>query len=416
MKKIYYDLTELMNAGGGKFRYYGIARVVAEVANCAAVKFPETVFVIHSQDHDKFFRIYPNPENLPRKRAFGLPEIQTIRYRERTYRKDAEALFTKTLLPFVRWMNLRRWKTHQGVLEDVDMSDGVFYSAARPRLILNMMMTINRQMQNVEVVPMVHDLIPLHNFNGIKTTSFGNNFYHDTNFILQNCRHQIANSQFTKDDIEAYCAAENIPKPQNITAVPLVHEILESGESFEIDLPQKPYFLMVGTMLGRKNLNVVLDAYLEHLTKLVDPPMLVLAGAIRKLTIQALKSGKYKPIAHHVEMIANPNETDLKRLYEGARGLILPSHIEGWGLPAGEALWCGTPVIFSDIPVFREVCGDLGLYFDPNDHEKLSGYMLQLFEDSEEYLSLKQKISSIKPKLRTWKMVTYQLFDVLKNT
>jgi glycosyltransferase involved in cell wall biosynthesis len=416
MKKFYYDLTELMTVGRGKFCYYGIARVVAEVAKCAAVEFPETVFVFHSQDHDKFFRTYINLEDLQSKFVFDLPEIQTIRYRERVYRKGASALLTRILSPLLRWINLRRWKAHLGVLEDVDMSDGVFYSAARPKLISNMIMTIKRQMQNVEVVPMLHDLIPLHDFGGIKTTSFGNSFYHDNNFLLENSGHQIANSQFTQDDIEAYCAAGHFPESQRITAVPLVHEFLESGENIEIDLPQKPYFLMVGTLLGRKNLDVVLDAYLDHLSKLVDPPILVLAGAIRKRTIQALKSEKYKAIARHVEMIENPNETDLKRLYEGARGVILPSHIEGWGLPAGEALWCGTPAICSDIPVLKEVCGDLGLYFDSNDQEALSKCMLQLCEDSEDYYSLKRKIADAKPKLRTWKMVTDEVFDALKNT
>ncbi len=416
MKKIYYDLTELMTVGGGKFSYYGIARVVVEVAKCAAVEFPETVFVFHSQDHDKFFRIHINLEDLRRKFVFDLPEIQTTRYRERIYRKDAGSFLTRILSPFIRRINLRRWKAHHGVLENVDMSDGVFYSAARPKLISNMIMTIKRQMQNVEVVPMLHDLIPLHDFGGIKATIFCNNFYHDNNFLLENSHHQIANSQFTKDDIEAYCAAGHFPKSQRITAVPLVHEFLESGEDIQIDLPQKPYFLMVGTMLGRKNLDVVLDAYLDHLSKLVDPPILVLAGAIRKRTIQALKSEKYKAIAHYVEMIANPNETDLKRLYEGARGVILPSHIEGWGLPAGEALWCGTPAICSDIPVLREVCGNLGLYFGSNDQEALSKCMVQLFEDSEYYYSLKRKISDAKPQLRTWRMVTNEVFDALKNS
>jgi glycosyltransferase involved in cell wall biosynthesis len=416
MKKYYYDLTELMTVGGGKLNYYGIARVVAEVAKCAAVQFPETIFVFHSQDHDKFFRIYVNPDDSQEKFIFDLPKIRTIRYRERTYRKDASSFFTRLLSPLARRINLRRWKAHQGALEDVDMSDGVFYSAARPKLISNMIMTIKRQMQNVEVVPMLHDLIPLHDFGGVKTTHFGNNFYHDNNFIFQNCTHQIANSHFTKDDIEAYCAAGHFPKSQRITPIPLVHEFLESGENSEIDLPQKPYFLMVGTMLGRKNLDVVLDAYVDHLTTLENPPTLVLAGAVRKRTIQALESEKYKAIAAHIEMIADPNETDLKRLYEGARGVILSSHIEGWGLPAGEALWCGTPAICSDIPVLREVCGDVGLYFDPKDPQALSKCMRQLLEDSDAYYSLKQQIADIKPKLRTWKMVTDDVFAALKTT
>ncbi len=50
-----------------------------------------------------------------------------------------------------------------------------------------------------------------------------------------------------------------------------------------------------------------------------------------------------------------------------ATALVTASHDEGFGLPLVEAMGLGTPVVVSDIPVFREVGGDAATYVDPDD-------------------------------------------------
>jgi glycosyltransferase involved in cell wall biosynthesis len=60
-------------------------------------------------------------------------------------------------------------------------------------------------------------------------------------------------------------------------------------------------------------------------------------------------------------------EVDLPSLYSLATVVACPSMKEGFGLPLLEAMSCGTPVVCSDIPVFREVAGDAALYADPRD-------------------------------------------------
>ena len=54
-------------------------------------------------------------------------------------------------------------------------------------------------------------------------------------------------------------------------------------------------------------------------------------------------------------------------MLKGARALLLPSFAEGYGLPLAEALTQGTPVLCSDIPVFREIGGGVPDYLDPAD-------------------------------------------------
>ncbi len=55
------------------------------------------------------------------------------------------------------------------------------------------------------------------------------------------------------------------------------------------------------------------------------------------------------------------------RLLDGARAMLMPSRAEGFGLPLIEALQLGVPVIASDLPVFREIAGDIPTYVDPQD-------------------------------------------------
>lgn len=412
-KQIYYDVTELMTVKDSEFRMYGIARVVLEVAKSFLTRYPNTVFVFHSTDHDRFFQAFPERVEAEHRVDFRLPEVRTIRYRTRACRWNVRTLLTRLLSPLARYVNLRRWAGYDGVLEEVDMSGGVFHSSARPKLISNMLTTIERRMTNLSIVPLLYDLIPLHNIGGIRSPSFDSNFYFDTRYLIEKSDYLMAISQFTADDIQAFSAAGHFPMPSKVVAVPLVHEFLESGDAPEIALPDEPYFLMVGTMLGHKNLEVVLNAYRDYLSKRADVPKLVLAGVIRAAIRNALRSERYRAIAPYVAMLDRPNETDLKRLYENSTALIIASRIEGWGLPAGEAMWLGTPVLCARVPALEEVCGDLGLYFGVDDPKALADHMAALLDDVDACKALKERLRAAQPRLRTWDTVAQEIHAAL---
>ena len=67
----------------------------------------------------------------------------------------------------------------------------------------------------------------------------------------------------------------------------------------------------------------------------------------------------------------------LASLYRRAIALVYPSVVEGFGLPLVEAKHYGTPVIASDIPVFREIAGDAIDYFRSLDSNDLAHHLIE---------------------------------------
>ncbi|HEV2895993.1 MAG TPA: glycosyltransferase, partial [Actinomycetota bacterium] len=74
-------------------------------------------------------------------------------------------------------------------------------------------------------------------------------------------------------------------------------------------------------------------------------------------------------------------QADLVRVVAGATALVFPSWYEGFGLPALEALACGTPVVASDLPVLREVLGDQAELVPPGDPAALADALARVLED-----------------------------------
>jgi glycosyltransferase involved in cell wall biosynthesis len=147
--------------------------------------------------------------------------------------------------------------------------------------------------------------------------------------------------------------------------------------------PADGYFLFVGTLVPRKNVPTLLDAYARVLATLPDAPRLVIAGGATRESEPWLRRLHAAPLAGHVEHVGYVSENDRERLYAGARALVMPSLDEGFGVPALEAMAAGVPVIASNRGALPEVVERGGVLLDPQDVEGFAQAMLRVAGDRE---------------------------------
>lgn len=145
--------------------------------------------------------------------------------------------------------------------------------------------------------------------------------------------------------------------------------------------PAEPYFLSVGTLEPRKGPEIV-GAALEAMGAEPgggEPPAQWVwvgrAGLGAAKILGAIEAG---PAGSRFRYLGPQPEAEVSDLLRGAAALIFPSHYEGFGLPPLEAMATGTPVVASDLPVLREVCGEAALYFPPGDARALGGLLRRL--------------------------------------
>ncbi|MER9952265.1 glycosyltransferase family 1 protein [Mesorhizobium sp. M0047] len=123
----------------------------------------------------------------------------------------------------------------------------------------------------------------------------------------------------------------------------------------------RPYVLCLGRR-GQEYKNMGL---LARLASLLDDMGLDLwmPGDVDEATVL-----RYVPqMPGNIVLIGRIEDDDFKKALEGALCFLFPSRIEGFGLPAVEAMASGCPVVASTSPCLPEICGDSALYADPDD-------------------------------------------------
>jgi glycosyltransferase involved in cell wall biosynthesis len=93
-----------------------------------------------------------------------------------------------------------------------------------------------------------------------------------------------------------------------------------------------------------------------------------LAATSRRLPLVLV--GPTRPWAHElpdVILTGYVSDEHLAAIYSGAHALVLTSEDEGFGLPAVEALACGTPVVACEVPALREVLGERATFVEMGD-------------------------------------------------
>lgn len=198
----------------------------------------------------------------------------------------------------------------------------------------------------------------------------------------------IAISEATKKDImDIYKVPES--------KIDIVYNAYrELPENYEYNKPFNfPYILYIGTRQGPLNykcfipfFNQIVPFMKEH----KDFKLICTGTKFSKFELDMFRQyGLEDRVENHYL-----NEDGLNNLYHHAFCFVFPSEFEGFGLPILEAYKNDCPALLNDIPVFHEVAGDCGQYFDITDGKSLNESLERLFEmkeDDRNSLILKQK-------------------------
>lgn len=420
MSDVFFDLSELFLNSGVKFKYYGIARTVMEVAYELTKLDSRVRYVIYSPYHGRFFEVFPRvgDESPTGVLDHNLPSSATpLRLRQSLFNNNpVKASVYWVIRKVVDFRNRRRWATvPDGAAREVDLSGQVLVSLGRPKIMSDYLSALESNGTKVKFVPLLHDMIPLHDFTHRNQFSFPQNFLHDNKVAIRASSLILTNSEFTAREVLHFSQEGVLPPVPNVVAVPLCNELRPTAEPIDKRAPAGRYILCVGIYNGRKNLECVVEAMLSLYERGTDVPELVLAGARRKRVEKFLKKDKYKVLSGKFHFVYNPNQAELAELYRQAFALILPSRMEGWGLPISEALWCGTPALAADVPALREAGGDLARYFNPEKPVELAEVLALLLADETEYAVLKNKIAEARHSMRTWNDVASEVLQALAS-
>lgn len=171
-----------------------------------------------------------------------------------------------------------------------------------------------------------------------------------------------------------------------------------------------------------KNLTTLLKAFLVlrenqkkkfYLTATLDPSQFPKTSVVtRELDRKIADNPSISP---YINFTGSVKYEDMKALYEKNDIFVFPSIAESFGHPLVEAMAMGMPIIASDIPVHREICGEAVLYFSPLEHNDLADKITILSNDN---ILLNQLKKSGEERVRicfNWEGHVSRLIDIIQQ-
>ncbi len=227
----------------------------------------------------------------------------------------------------------------------------------------------------------IHDLI-LHHYPTGKASTLPFPFYvlkvigykYLIRKASENAKKIIAVSKSTKDEI-----MDHLKIPQD--KIKVIYEGVDDkiiNQKSRIANDQRPktkdYFLFVGNVYPHKNAERMIKAFNIFL-QYFPQTLLILVGKEDFFYKRLRETVNKMDLGKKIIFYGRASDEELGVLYENAIAVVVPSLMEGFGLPALEAMANKCLVLASSIPSLKEVCREDAIYFDPYDGNDIAEKM-----------------------------------------
>jgi len=239
---------------------------------------------------------------------------------------------------------------------------------------------------------------------------------------IKKSKHIITVSQFSKDEIikTYHIDPKKITIAYNgVDTPPKIDSKNQKDILSSYHLAPSNYYLYLGTLKPNKNIPFLIKSFALFLknqsTRAPEhqSTKLVIAGKKGWLFDEIFATVKQEGIENNVVFTDFVTEDQKWTLYQNAIASVLPSLYEGFGIPAIESMKVGTPVIVSNIPPFKEVVNDSGLFIDPTNTADLCQKMIEINnpKNREKF----SKLGKIKADKFTWNSTAKSVLKVFET-
>jgi glycosyltransferase involved in cell wall biosynthesis len=267
----------------------------------------------------------------------------------------------------------------------------------------------------VKQIGVIHDINFEHNPSDLKPVmrKYYQKFFPQ---FAEKAEHILTVSEYSKKDI---CNTYGLPESKVTAVWNGASNVFRPRSEADNLLTRKkytnehPYFLFVGALHPRKNVNRLIEAFEQFKIETESQHQLVIVGT-ELWSNAGITVNVDEKIKKQIHFTGHLDLEELAKVMAAAEIFTFVPYFEGFGIPLVEAMKCGTPIISGDRTSLPEVAGDAALYCDPFDVDEISSRMKTLALDPELQKDLSAK-GLERAKSFSWDATAEKVWAVLES-